>query len=412
MSGFRRAPKGAIPVTAQPTATPPATRAVTAPLYAAGFVTAFGAHSIAAGLGAHSGDIGLSLLNLGILLAVYDLAEVLLKPVFGSLSDRIGAKPVVVAGLVAFAALSLIGLAAADPLLLGLARVGQGAAASAFSPASSAMVARLAGRNAGAYFGRYGSWKGLGYVAGPLLGAALIHLGGFPLLFGTLSALAAAVAVWAALSLPGLAPLPRVRYTVLDLIRQVTHRGFLVPTLVLAAATGALGTAIGFLPALATRQGLDPVSAVAAVSLLALTSAVTQPWIGRLRDQNRLRDGPGMTGGLLLTAAGIAGVALLPGTVTIFCAAAAIGVGIGTATPLGFAHLADTTPIERLGRTMGTAELGRELGDAGGPLLVGVVASAAGLPVGLGVLALAVAAASLLRASGAANALPGRGPRP
>ncbi|MCY1223602.1 Major Facilitator Superfamily protein [compost metagenome] len=182
----------------------------------------------------------------------------------------------------------------------------------------------------------------------------------------------------------------------MDLARQITHRSFLVPTLVLASATGALGTAIGFLPALATRHGLDPVAAVAAVSVLALASAATQPWIGRLRDQGRLHDGPGMTAGLLLTAAGIAAVALFPGPVTIFCAAAAIGTGIGVATPLGFAHLASTTPPERLGRTMGSAELGRELGDAGGPLLVGAVATASALPLGLGVLAAAVAAASLL----------------
>ena len=135
-----------------------AARSSSAPLYAAGFVTAFGAHSIAAGMGAQSENIGLTLLNLGILLAVYDIAEVFLKPVFGALSDRIGTKPVIVGGLLAFAVLSLAGLWGADPLMLGLARLGQGAAASAFSPASSAMVARLArGRNAGTYFGRYGS---------------------------------------------------------------------------------------------------------------------------------------------------------------------------------------------------------------------------------------------------------------
>ncbi|MBT2538239.1 MFS transporter [Arthrobacter sp. ISL-69] len=400
-------------MTSAPSHSPTATAAVTAPLYAAGFVTAFGAHSIAAGMGAHSGDIGLSLLNLGILLAVYDLAEVVLKPVFGALSDRIGTKPVVVAGLLAFALMSLIGLWGANPLMLGLARIGQGAAASAFSPASSAMVARLAGRSAGTYFGRYGSWKSLGYVAGPLIGAALIFLGGFPLLFAALGVLAAATAVWAMAALPRLDPLPRPRYTVLDLARQVTHRSFLVPTLVLAAATGALGTAIGFLPALATRHGLDPVAAVAAVSLLALTSAATQPWIGRLRDQGRLPDGPGMTAGLLLTAAGIAAVALFPGPVTIFGAAAAIGVGIGTATPLGFAHLAATTPPERLGRTMGSAELGRELGDAGGPLLVGAVATASALPLGLGVLAAAVAATSLLGiGSIGRSGLPAESPEP
>ena len=111
--------------------------ASTLPLYAAGFVTAFGAHSIAAGMGAQSENIGLTLLNLGILLALYDVSEVFLKPVFGALSDRIGTKPVIAGGLLAFAVLSLIGLWAADPLMLGLARLGQGAAASGFSPASS-----------------------------------------------------------------------------------------------------------------------------------------------------------------------------------------------------------------------------------------------------------------------------------
>lgn len=382
----------------QPLSSDHATRSSSAPLYAAGFVTAFGAHSIAAGLGAQSGNIGLSLLNLGILLALYDVAEVFLKPVFGALSDRIGTKPVVVGGLIAFATLSLIGLGAADPVILALARLGQGAAASAFSPASSAMVARMArGGKAGTYFGRYGSWKSLGYIIGPPLGAGLILAGGFPLLFGTLSALAVVTAVWVLVSVPHLAPLPRKRYTVMDLVRQVGERRFLVPTLVLAASTGALGAAVGFLPALATRHGLDAFAGTAAVSVVALGSVLTQPWIGRLRDRDAVTDNKGTTTGLLLIAAGVGLVAAAPGVVTIFVAAASIGVGIGAATPLGFAHLADTTPPERMGRTMGSAELGRELGDAGGPLLVGAIATATALPFGLGALALLVAAASIAR---------------
>jgi len=390
-----------------------ATRARTpaAPLYAAGFVTAFGAHSIAAGMGAQSGNIGLTLLNLGILLAVYDISEVFLKPVFGALSDRIGAKPVIVGGLTGFAVLSLIGLWAADPLLLGLARLGQGAAASAFSPASSAMVARLsAGKNAGTFFGRYGSWKSLGYVIGPLLGAALIAAGGFALLFGALSVLAAATAVWVLLAVPHLPPLPRQRYTVLDLARQVAERRFLVPTLVLAASMAAMGAAIGFLPALAVQHGLDPVAGTAAVSVLAVASLLVQPRIGAMRDLHRIGDAGGMRTGLLLTAAGVALVAVAPGPVTIFMAAAVIGAGVGAATPLGFAHLADSTPKDRMGRTMGSAELGRELGDAGGPLLVGAVATAASLPLGLGLLALLVAAAGVPRLSQGAGVARAEGP--
>ena len=57
-------------------------------MYSAGFVTAFGAHSIAASLGIYAGQQEASLLTLGLLLAVYDGAEVILKPVFGSLARR------------------------------------------------------------------------------------------------------------------------------------------------------------------------------------------------------------------------------------------------------------------------------------------------------------------------------------
>lgn len=376
----------------------PGNRTSSAPLYAAGFVTAFGAHSIAASMGAQSGNIGLTLLSLGVLLAAYDISEVFLKPVFGALSDRIGTKPVIVGGLLAFAVLSLPGLWGSDPVLLGLARLGQGAAASAFSPAASAMVARMAGgKNTGTYFGRYGSWKSLGYVIGPLLGAGLILVGGFALLFAALSVLAVVAALWVLVRVPHLEPLPRQRYTVLDLARQVTERRFVIPTLVLAASTAAMGSAIGFLPALAAQHGMGPIAGTATVSVLAVVSLVVQPQIGKMRDRHRISDNAGMTAGLLLTAGGVAIIALAPGPLTLFISAAAIGAGVGAATPLGFAHLADTTPPERMGRTMGSAELGRELGDAGGPLLVGGIATVSALPLGLGALALLIAAASLPR---------------
>ncbi|MGW0420549.1 hypothetical protein [Streptomyces sp. NPDC003015] len=85
------------------------------PLYAAGFTTAFGAHGIAANLGADSADAVTSLLVLGGLLALYDGAEVVLKPVFGTIADRIGARPVLLGGLVAFAVASALYALADSP---------------------------------------------------------------------------------------------------------------------------------------------------------------------------------------------------------------------------------------------------------------------------------------------------------
>ena len=355
---------------------PTSSRRQVLPLYAAGFVTAFGAHSIAASLGGYTHGQNASLLTLVLLLAVYYGAEVALKPVFGSLADRVGARPVLLGGLLAFAAASSAFVIAGNPAWVGLARFGQGAAAAAFSPATGVLVSRLNPPGSqGRGFGRYGAWKGLGYTLGPVLGGVLIAAGGYPLLFATLALLGVAVAGWALLMVPTVAPLPRARQTVADLVRRLTSPGFVRPTLALAAATGALSVGVGFLPVIGAQRGLGPLVTGAIVSVLAAAAALVQPRVGRARDAGRIGDRTGLATGLLLAAAGCAAV-LIPGIAGLITAAILIGVGVGLITPIGFAHLAATAPRERLGQTMGAAEVGRELGDAGGPLLVGALAAA------------------------------------
>ncbi|MFC4943838.1 MFS transporter [Pseudonocardia sp. GCM10023141] len=386
--------------TGSPKRTGTAARGGVLPLYAAGFVTAFGAHSIAASLGGYTEAGPASLLTLGVLLAVYDGAEVLLKPVFGSLADRVGARPVLLGGLLAFALASAAFVIAGNPAAVGLARLGQGAAAAAFSPAAGALVARLSpGTRHGRAFGGYGAWKGLGYTLGPVLGGVLITLGGYTLLFATLGVLAVAVAVWAALAVPTVAPLPRTRQTVLDLARRLSTGSFLRPTVALTGATAALSVGVGFLPVAGAGYGLGPLATGAAVSLLAATAALVQPWTGRARDAGRIRDGAGMALGLGMAAAGITVAAVLPGITGLVVAALAIGAGTGLVTPIGFAHLAATAPPERLGQTLGAAEVGRELGDAGGPLLVGAIAAASTLGFGMIGLAVLLTAAAVVASS-------------
>lgn len=379
-----------------------------APLYLAGFVTAFGAHGVATGLGVESGELGLSLLDFGLILALYDLAEVVLKPVFGALSDRIGVKPVILGGLVAFVVASLIGVVSADPFLLAVARFGQGAAAAAFSPASSSAVARLAGKDRlGRYFGRYGAWKSVGYAAGPLIGAALIGVAGLWALYAALALLAMGAAAWIAVALRPLPVLPRPRYTLADLVRQTTERGFIAPVLVLAASTGMLGVAVGYLPLLATHLGAGPVVSALPVAALAVVSAAAQPVAGQWHDRGMVHARTGTTAALAIGAGALALLAVIEGIIrapaagvaVILVAAVLVGIAVGVATPLAYAHLSAVTPHERMGRTMGNAELGRELGDAGGPLLVGAVGTAASLAAGLGALAVVTAAVAVTGAA-------------
>jgi len=272
-------------------------------------------------------------------------------------------------------------------------QVSQGAAASAFSPAASTLLARLnPNTRRGAAFGSYGFYKSLGYTAGPLLGGALVAAGGLRLLFITLTTLALAVAGWAATTVPAPPPLPRTRQTVLDLAHRLIEPTFLTPTAALAAATAALavGVGVGYLPVSGRLDGLGPLATGAAVSVLALTAAITQPQAGRALDTHRIRADLGLGVGLALTALGLA-AATIPGLTGLLLAALIIGAGTGLITPLAFATLAEHTDPERLGQTMGAAELGRELGDAGGPLIIGAVATAATLTTGYATLALIIA---------------------
>jgi MFS transporter, DHA1 family, tetracycline resistance protein len=370
---------------------PAVVRRQLAPIYDAGFVTAFGAHAVAANLGGYALGHGDSLLGLGLLLGVYDGAEVLLKPVFGAVVDRKGANPVMVGGLVAFALASALFVIDGDTHLLGAARFAQGAAAAAFSPAAGAAVAAFGGtKRTGRLFGGYGGAKGVGYLLGPVAGGALVVAGGYRLLFGVLAAVALVVAVATALLVPHVAPTARGRSTFAELIRQITGANFLRPVVLLGAATAALAAGVGFLPVLGLHRHLGPLATGALVSLLAATAAILQPWAGRRIDARRAHP---QTSALALAACACGYLVALsvPGAIGLAVGAMVIGAGVAVATPLGFTLLARNAPAERLGRTMGAGEVGRELGDAGGPVLVGAFGLVS-LTAGFGALALALLA--------------------
>ena len=332
-----------------------------------------------------------SLLGLGVLLGIYDGAEVLLKPVFGAVVDRRGAKPVMVGGLVAFSLASALFVAGGDAHFLGTARFAQGAAAAAFSPAAGAAVAAFGGsKRTGRLFGGYGGAKGVGYLLGPVAGGALVVAGGYRLLFGVLAAVALLAAVATMALVPHVAPGTRARSTLAELVRQIVNVEFLRPVILLGAATAALSAGVGFLPVLGARQHIGPLVTGALVSLLAGVAAVLQPTAGRLIDANRLHRQVG-TLALLSCAGGFIVAVSVPDAVGIAVGAILVGAGVAFATPVGFTLLARTAAPERLGRTMGAAEVGRELGDAGGPVLVGAFGLVS-LTAGFGALALVLLA--------------------
>ena len=155
-----------------------------------GFVTSFGAHVVAVNLPDYAEKVGFGALMIGLLIAVYDFAELFAKPAAGLIADRHGMRVTLLAGLAVFVLGSLLYLAVPPKLLL-IVRFVQGIGAAALSTVSIALVGRFFVEGRGKAFGIYNAVKGAGYVLSPTAGAMLASREGFASVFVASAALGA-----------------------------------------------------------------------------------------------------------------------------------------------------------------------------------------------------------------------------
>lgn len=127
---------------------------------------------------------GTDLRAAGWLVTGYLIAMASLQPVGGALGDRLGRRPVLLAGLVWFAAASLAAALAPDLVVLVVFRIQQAVAGALVFPNGIALLREVAppGKLAGR-LGLVGSAITLAAAVGPLLGGLLLALGGWRAIF-------------------------------------------------------------------------------------------------------------------------------------------------------------------------------------------------------------------------------------
>jgi MFS family permease len=143
----------------------------------------------------------ISSFDAALLVAVFSAASFVCSPLWGRVSDRFGRRPVLIVSLAGTAVGSLItGLAGGFGLLL-VGRIVDGGSGASIAVAQAA-AADIAPRGERArLFGLLGAAFGVGFVAGPAIGAAAA-LGGPRLPFFIAAGIAAANTVVAAIRLP------------------------------------------------------------------------------------------------------------------------------------------------------------------------------------------------------------------
>ncbi|MGN0514838.1 MAG: MFS transporter [Lachnospiraceae bacterium] len=116
-------------------------------------------------------EVGGTPTELGFLMAVYSIMQLLFAPMWGRLSDRIGRKPVMIIGIAGLA-ISFFIMAMAESLWgLFLARIIGGILSSANMPTAMAYVADITTEeDRGKGMGIIGAATGLGFILGPAIG--------------------------------------------------------------------------------------------------------------------------------------------------------------------------------------------------------------------------------------------------
>src|SRR5258706_1776500 len=349
-----------------------------------GFVTSFGAHIVAVNLPTYAEQMGVGVAMIGLLISVYDLAEIVAKPLFGAFADRQGMKQTMLSGIALFTLASLAYLFV-DPRLLLLIRFLQGLGAAALSAVSVAMVGAYITKEKGKAYGIYNSIKGAGYIISPIIGGAIVLQSKFSSIF-----LAAAVVGAIAFGLSLLLPKPEleVKNVLADEDDDFSFHGFFAvfrqPNLwpwyiVTVVNMFFVGILFGFLPVRIHALGYNPVVSGLLLSAVAASYLLIQPFAGILAD----RSSPALTIRIGLLLAGVC-IVLAPFVdgFSLLIVSILAGFGVGTVWTNTDALISDLAQAGKLGTTMGAAGSFKEFGDMLGPLLIGVVSQALGLTTG------------------------------
>lgn len=314
-------------------------------------------------------DLHATPVEIGILISCYPVAQLIMSPVYGRLSDVYGRKTIIAASLLlGTVSAALMGLAPTFVALL-VARTLHGIVGAGIAPVARAAAADLhAGPKTSVAMAHMGAWSQAGQVVGPLLASALVVLWSnrAPFFVAALLSLGNYLLTSRTLSFDR----PQKKAEIKERQHQFSWQNFVVLLLVLFAWQLTISIAAVAFPlfihdVLGLRdRHIGYFSAVGAASLALTQAILTKPIV------ERLGDGKTIMLGLTILACMTVAIPFSPtaGLVMMVYAVWMIGTALARSTTHG--ALTHVSPYKN-GVTMGIAQMADNTGRIIGPTLGG-----------------------------------------
>ena len=302
---------------------------------------------------------------------------VLMVPM-GMFSDSIGKDRVLMGGLLVMIVSSFLYSLTTDIFQLMAVRFFHGCGTAAMIIAALAHIVDMApAGKRGWTMGWYTAFTQVGIMLGPFFGGLILNRLGYLPVYYAGSGIAFA-GLLAALYLFGrierkvpASPLPAG-----DKWSFLKRKEFFVSILPpIFVATGT-GTLIAYMAIYGLDLNINEVGAGAIIAISFAGSALVRVPAGMLAD--RLGRKPLIVYGLLLGAAGTAGIAVCESLFLLSVAAFVLGIGMGFVQPAALTLTADLAPSEKRGLAMGAYVSFFNIGNGLGPTALGFVAEAGG----------------------------------
>jgi MFS family permease len=327
---------------------------------------------------------------IGLIAAVSPLAGILFSFPVGVLSDNLGRRKLLIASGVVFLSAPLLYLLITDPFWLIPVRFFHGTATAILVPVISAVIAERFPDTKGAMLGQFSSATLLGRTIAPVIGGVIIAYFVFwPGLIAYrivyLVAAFAAVPVLIMILMYSedrsaaheVVPLSRFRESFVTFFSHAVLRATALVDMATYFAFGAFET---FLPLVLASQGITAFQTGIIFAVQVLIIAGTKPFFGKLADRFDKR--VQIAAGLVILGCSVAIIPLVSSFALFLLVSATLGLGMSLSTVATSAYVADIAHKEQIGASMGALSSTMDIGHSAGPLVTGIIITAAGYTLG------------------------------